>query len=222
MGYRAGSPPIPQEPPVPDRSTKPTLRPISSLPRPTRAEAEAAVRTLLAWTGDNPERPGLVETPARVVRAFEEYFQGYQQDPTDHLRRTFDEVASYQDVVVVRDIRVESHCEHHLAPIVGHAHVAYLPGGRVVGLSKLARAVEALARRLQIQERLTAQIAEAIEESLAPRGVAVVVEAEHHCMTTRGVHRPGSLTVTRALRGAFREPGLRSEVLTMLAPSGRG
>ncbi len=201
---------------------KPTLavhpRPVD---RPSRAEAEAAVRTLLAWAGDDPRRQGLADTPARVVRAFEEYFGGYDEDPVAHLARTFDEIAGYQDVVVVRDIRIESHCEHHLAPIIGNVHVAYLPGGRVVGLSKLARAVDALARRLQIQERLTAQIADAVEEALDPRGVAVVVEAEHHCMTTRGVHRPGSLTVTRSLRGAFREPGLRSEVLGMLAPSGR-
>ncbi len=155
--------------------------------RPSRAEAEEAVRTLIRWAGDNPGREGLRETPRRVVRAYEEFFAGYGQDPRQHLAKTFSEVEGYDDLVLVRDIDIESHCEHHMVPIVGMAHVAYLPAGRVVGLSKLARVVEIYARRLQTQESMTAQIADAIEAVLEPRGVAVMIDAAHQCMTTRGV-----------------------------------
>jgi GTP cyclohydrolase I len=171
---------------------------------PSRAEAEAAVRTLLRWIGENPEREGLVDTPERVVNAFAEHFSGYALDPVEILRTTFEEVEGFEDLVVLRDVTFESHCEHHLAPIIGKAHLAYLPSRRVVGISKLARLVEVYAKRLQIQERLTAQIADAIDEVLRPRGVAVVVEAVHHCMTTRGVHQTGSVMTTSRLLGEFR------------------
>jgi GTP cyclohydrolase I len=185
--------------------------------RPTRAEVEAAVRTLLAWTGDDPSREGLRGTPARVARAFEEFFGGYEMAPLALLERTFEEVEGYDEMVVLRDIRFESHCEHHLAPIIGKAHVAYLPNGRVVGISKLARLVEAYAKRLQIQERMTAQIANTIEEVLKPKGVAVVIEAAHQCMTTRGVHKPGVGMVTSRLLGSFRDdPSTRQEFLRMI------
>jgi GTP cyclohydrolase I len=172
-------------------------------PRPSRAEAEAAVRTLIAWAGDDPEREGLQETPARVVDAFEEYFSGYRLDPIDVLSRTFEEAGGYDDLVMLRDIRVESHCEHHLAPFLGVAHVAYLPRGRILGLSKIVRVVEIFAKRLQTQETLTAQIAGAIEDVLKPRGVAVLIEAEHQCMSMRGVHQPGVKTITTRFTGAL-------------------
>ena len=184
--------------------------------RPSRAEAEAAVRTLLLWAGDDPEREGLLDTPARVVRAYEEFFSGYREDPVQILARSFEETEGYDEMVVLRDIRLESHCEHHMVPIIGRAHVAYLPAGRVVGISKLARVVEAYARRLQIQEKLTAQIANSIEEVLKPRGVAVVIEASHQCMTTRGVHQPGVSMITSRMLGEFRtDSGLRREFLAM-------
>lgn len=173
--------------------------------RPSQAQAEEAVRTLIRWAGDNPGREGLCETPQRVVKAYEEFFAGYGQDPRRHLAKTFSEVEGYDDMVVVRDIDIESHCEHHMLPIVGMAHVAYLPAGRVVGLSKLARVVEIYARRLQTQESMTAQIADAIEAVLEPRGVAVMIDAAHQCMTTRGVSKKDSSTVTTQLRGAFLE-----------------
>ncbi len=183
----------------------------------TRAEAEAAVRTLLRWAGEDPDREGVLDTPARVVRAFEEYFAGYNDDPADVLERTFEEHDGYDEMVVLRDIRFESHCEHHMAPIVGRVHVAYRPRNRVVGISKLARVVDIFARRLQIQEKLTTQIADTINDVLQPRGVAVVVEAEHHCMTTRGIHRPGTTMVTSRMLGAFRtNPTTRREFLTMI------
>jgi GTP cyclohydrolase I len=186
-------------------------------PRPTRAEAEAAARTLLAWAGADPEREGLVDTPARVVRAYEEFFVGYEVDPVHLLERTFEETAEYDEMVVLRDIRLESHCEHHVVPILGRAHVAYLPARRVVGISKLARVVDAFAKRLQIQERLTAQIADTIQAVLQPRGVAVVVEAAHQCMTTRGIHKPGVTMVTSRMLGAFRDdPTTRREFLSMI------
>ena len=184
---------------------KPSGKAEAPLPgRPSREDAAAAVRTLLRWIGDNPEREGLVETPERVVNAFAEHFSGYALDPVDILRTTFEEVEGFEDLVVLRDITFESHCEHHLAPIIGKAHLAYLPSRRVVGISKLARLVEIYAKRLQIQERLTAQIADAIDEVLRPRGVAVVVEAVHHCMTTRGVHQTASVMTTSRLLGEFR------------------
>ena len=185
--------------------------------RPSRAEAEQAVRTLLRWAGDNPTREGLIGTPGRVARAFEEWFAGYDRDPVDYLQRTFEEVENYDEMVVLRDIRFESHCEHHLAPIIGRAHIGYLPSGRVVGISKLARVVELYAKRLQIQEKMTAQIANSIEEVLQPEGVAVVLEATHQCMTTRGVHKSGVTMVTSRMLGAFRDnPSTRREFLTLI------
>jgi GTP cyclohydrolase I len=186
--------------------------------RPTREQAEAAIRTLLRWAGDDPTREGLVDTPARVARAYEEFFSGYEVDPVALLERTFEETDGYDEIVLLRDIRLESHCEHHMVPIIGRAHVAYLPHRRVVGISKLARVVDAYARRLQIQEKLTAQIANTIQQVLEPRGVAVVIEAAHQCMTTRGIHKPGVTMVTSRMLGAFRDdPTTRREVLAMMA-----
>ncbi len=185
--------------------------------RPTREEAEQAVRVLLRWTGDDPEREGLLDTPKRVVRAYEEYFRGYSQDPYAILRRTFEETNGYDEMVVLRDIDFRSHCEHHVAPIVGRAHIGYLPNNRVVGISKLARVVDVYARRLQIQEKLTAEIADSIETVLQPRGVGVVIEAAHHCMTTRGVAKEGVLMVTSRMLGTFRtDPKTRREFLSMI------
>jgi GTP cyclohydrolase IA len=185
--------------------------------RPTREDAETAVSTLLRWAGDDPSREGLRDTPARVARAFEDWFSGYSVDPEDYLKRTFEEVEGYDEMIVLRDIRFESHCEHHLAPIIGKAHVAYLPTHRVVGISKLARVVEAYARRLQVQEKMNAQIANCIQKVLEPKGVAVVIEAQHQCMTTRGVHKPGVTMVTSTMLGAFRkDPMTRREFLTII------
>ena len=183
----------------------------------TQADAEAAVRTLLEWAGEDPTREGLVDTPGRVARAYKDWFSGYALDPADYLRRTFKEVENYDELIVLRAIEFESHCEHHMAPIIGKAHVGYLPSGRVVGISKLARVVETYARRFQVQEKLTAQIARSIEEVLQPRGVAVVVEATHECMTTRGVHKRGVSMVTSAMLGAFREDArTRAEFLQFI------
>ena len=185
--------------------------------RPSREEAEAAVRTLLRWAGEDPAREGLRDTPGRVVRSYGEFFRGYGEDPAAMLARTFAEVDGYDEIVLLRDIRFESHCEHHLVPIIGRAHVAYLPHRRVVGISKLARVVDAYARRLQIQERLTVQIADAIDTVLRPHGVAVILEAGHQCMTTRGVHRPGVSMVTSRMLGAFRtNSDTRRELMAML------
>ncbi len=185
--------------------------------KPNRDEAEEAVRTLIKWAGDDPAREGLADTPARVVRSFEEFFEGYALCPRDILERTFEETDGYDEIVLLRDIRFESHCEHHMAPIIGKAHVAYLPHRRIVGISKLARLVEVFARRLQIQERLTAQIANTIDKVLEPKGVAVVVEAAHQCMTTRGVHKPGVVMVTSRMLGAFRDDAsTRREFLAMV------
>lgn len=185
--------------------------------RPTRSEAEAAVRTLLRWAGDDPDREGLIGTPERVVRAYEEWFSGYHDDPVDILQRTFEETNGYDEIVLLRDIRFESYCEHHIAPIIGKAHVAYLPRTRVVGISKLARIVEVYAKRLQIQEKMTAQIANTLDEVLMPHGVAVVIEATHQCMTTRGVRKVGVVMVTSRMLGAFRtDPSTRREFLTMI------
>jgi GTP cyclohydrolase IA len=190
--------------------------------RPTREEAEEAVRTLLRWAGDDPSREGLIDTPGRVARSYEEFFAGYAIDPVALLERTFEETDGYDEIVLLRDIRLESHCEHHMVPIIGRAHVAYLPHRRVVGISKLARVVDAYASRLQIQEKLTAQIANTIQQVLEPRGVAVVIEAAHQCMTTRGVHKPGVTMVTSRMLGAFRDdPTTRREVLAMIG-SGSG
>ena len=185
--------------------------------RPSREEAEAAIRTLLRWAGDDPTREGLLDTPARVVRAYEEWFAGYGTDPVSLLERTFEEVEGYDEIVLLRDIRFESMCEHHMAPIIGRAHVAYLPHRRVVGISKLARVVEAYARRLQIQEKMTAQIANTINDVLQPRGTAVIIEAVHQCMTTRGVHKRGVSMVTSRMLGAFRDnAATRRELLAMV------
>ncbi|MDE8345346.1 MAG: GTP cyclohydrolase I FolE [Acidocella sp.] len=185
--------------------------------KPSRTEAEAAIRTLLLWAGEDPSREGLLDTPARVVRSYEEFFRGYGEDPVALLARTFEEIEGYDEMVVLKDIRVESHCEHHMVPIIGRAHVAYLPGSRVVGISKLARVVDAYAHRFQIQEKLTAQIANTINDVLQPRGVAVVIEANHQCMSTRGVHKPGASMVTSRMLGAFRDdPSTRREFLAMI------
>lgn len=190
--------------------------------RPTREETERAVRTLLRFVGEDPDREGLIDTPSRVVRAYEEFCAGYDEDPLDFLSRTFEETDGYDEIVVLRDIRVVSHCEHHILPIVGRAHIGYLPNNRVIGISKLARVVDAYARRLQVQEKLTAQIANAIEEVLKPRGVGVVVDASHQCMTTRGVHKPGVTMITSRMLGSFRDdPMTRREFLNMIGnPAG--
>ncbi len=188
--------------------------------RPTRSEAEAAVRTLLRYAGDDPDREGLLETPARVVRAYGEFFSGYEQDPEVVLARTFEEVEGYDEMVIVRGIDLFSHCEHHMVSFTGRAHVGYLPDRRVVGLSKLARVVDIFARRLQIQEKLTVQIADAIDRVLQPKGVAVVIEARHDCMATRGVHKPDAMTVTSRKTGSFRDdPSTRREFLSMIRAS---
>ncbi|TXL74146.1 GTP cyclohydrolase I FolE [Vineibacter terrae] len=195
----------------------------SSQVKPTRAEAEEAVRTLIRWAGDDPDREGLVGTPDRVVRSYEEFFAGYAEDPREILARTFEETDGYDEMVVLRDIRLESYCEHHIVPIIGKAHVGYLPAHRVVGISKLARIVEAYAKRLQIQEKMTAQIANCIQEVLEPRGVAVVIEAAHQCMTTRGIRKPGVAMVTSRMLGAFRDdPSTRREFLAMIGKNGAG
>jgi GTP cyclohydrolase I len=185
--------------------------------KPSRSEAEEAVRTLIRWAGDDPLREGLDETPSRVVRAYEEWFAGYAQDPEEILARTFEEVGGYDDAVLLRDIPVRSFCEHHMAAIHGVAHVAYLPRDRVVGISKLARLVEAFGRRLQIQERLTAEIADTLDRVLQPRGVAVVVEAAHECMASRGVNKQGACLVTRRFLGVYQDEAVRRELLAELA-----
>lgn len=190
--------------------------------KPSREQALQAVRTLIGWAGDDPDREGLKGTPDRVVRAYAEYFAGYDEDPADVLQRTFEEVEGYDEIVLLRDIRFESHCEHHLAPIIGKAHVAYLPRHRVVGISKLARVVEIYAKRLQIQEKMTAQIANTLNEVLEPMGVAVVIEAAHQCMTTRGVHKPGVTMATSRMLGAFRDDiATRRELLAMIGNTGQ-
>ena len=192
-------------------------------PRPTRAEAEEAVRTLIRWAGDDPAREGLVETPARVVRAYEEFFAGYLLDPAEVLAKTFSEVDGYDEMIVMNDIRFESHCEHHMVPIIGKAHIGYLPNHRVVGISKLARLVEIYAKRLQIQEKMTVQIADTLQAVLQPKGVAVVIQASHQCMTTRGVHKPGAGLVTSRMLGAFRDDAsTRREFLGVIGMTGSG
>lgn len=192
-------------------------QPHEVMPRPSREEAEDAVRTLLRWAGDDPAREGLRDTPTRVVNAYGEWFAGYGVDPAEVLSRTFEEVDSYDEMVVLRNVRFESHCEHHLAAIVGRVHIAYLPDRRVVGISKLARLVDSFAKRLQIQEKLTAQIADTLNEVLQPKGVGVVIEATHGCMTTRGIHKSGLTMVTSQMIGAFREHGdTRREFLSVI------
>jgi len=206
-------PPSPLDPSSLDRS-----QPVPSPRTPqSRARAEEAVRELLRWAGDDPAREGLVDTPGRVVRAFEEYFSGYLEDPAAHLSRTFEEVGGYDEVVLLKDIPFHSHCEHHMAPIIGKAHVGYLPASRVVGISKLARVVKGFARRLQVQERLTAEIANCIAEHLQPQGVAVVIEATHACMTCRGVETPGVTMTTSRMMGVFRDDEkARQEIVKLM------
>jgi GTP cyclohydrolase I len=190
---------------------------ISSPARPSREQAEQAVETLLRWAGDDPEREGLRDTPQRVVLAYEDWFRGYAQDPVKFLQRTFKEVEGYDELIVLRDITFESHCEHHMAPIIGVAHVGYLPNNKVVGISKLARVVETFARRLQVQEKMTAQIANCIESVLKPKGVGVVIDAVHQCMTTRGIHKSGVSMVTSQMLGSFRKDArTRAEFLQMI------
>ena len=203
-----------------------TQPPVPTQPKvslPTEAEAEDAVRVLLRLAGDDPNREGLRDTPKRVVRSYKELFSGYTIDPVALLERTFEEVQGYDEIVLLRDIRLESYCEHHMVPIIGRCHVAYLPRDRVVGISKLARLVDAYSKRLQIQERLTAQIADTIDQVLQPRGVGVVIEAGHQCMTTRGVHKPGVSMVTSRMLGAFRDdPATRRELLSIIGNRGPG
>ena len=184
---------------------------------PVPDHVAAAVRTLIEWAGDDPTREGLIDTPARVARAWREYCRGYEEDPAHHLTRTFDEVGGYDEIVLLRDIPFQSHCEHHMAPIIGKAHIGYLPAGKVVGISKLARVVEAYARRFQVQEKMTAQIARCIQDVLQPRGVGVVVEGAHECMTTRGIHKRGVSMVTSKMLGSFREDArTRAEFLRFI------
>ena len=195
--------------------------PEPAVPRPSREEAEAAVRTLLAYVGDNPDREGLIETPKRFVSAYEELFGGYRECPAEVLDRTFSETGGYDDLVLVRDIPFYSHCEHHVMPFNGKAHIAYVPTGRVVGLSKIARLIDVYARRLQTQEHLTAQIATALEEILKPKGVAVMLEAEHTCMSMRGVSKPGSMTLTTQFTGLFRDAQEQARFITMVRAAAR-
>jgi GTP cyclohydrolase I len=207
---------VPYEFLVQMRKKKITPAPVE-LVRPTREEAEEAVRTLIRWAGDDPSRDGLHETPSRVTKAYREYFRGYDEDPEQILTKTFEEIEGYDEMIVLRGIRFESHCEHHMAPIVGRAWVAYIPNGRVVGISKLARLVVSYAKRLQIQEKMTAQIANALDKVLQPQGVGVVIKAEHHCMTTRGVMKPGTDLVTSRMLGIFRDSSItRQEFLAMI------
>lgn len=185
--------------------------------KPTREQAEEAVRTLIRWAGDDPAREGLKDTPKRVVKSYEEFFCGYQSDPGGILSRTFKEVGGYDEMIVLRDIRFDSHCEHHMVPFTGRVHIAYIPSSKVLGISKLARLVEIYAKRLQVQEKMTAQIANTLNDVLKPRGVAVVVEASHMCMTTRGVHKPGTVMQTSHLLGSFRsDPRTRQEFFSLL------
>ena len=185
--------------------------------KPTREQAEKAVKTLIEWAGDDPTREGLIETPKRVVKAYEQFFEGYDLDPEEILTKTFEEVEGYDEMVIVKDIRLESHCEHHIVPILGKAHIGYIPNNRVVGISKLARIVDVFGKRLQTQETMTSQIANVIQKVLDPKGVAVVIDASHQCMTTRGVHKPESSTVTSAMKGIFKENAVtRNEFLSFV------
>ncbi|MCF8470946.1 MAG: GTP cyclohydrolase I FolE [Parvibaculum sp.] len=190
---------------------------LAEVKKPSREQAEAAVRTLIAWAGDNPDREGLVDTPGRVVRAYEEFFEGYNEDPFKELSRTFEEVEGYEDMVMLRDINIESHCEHHIVPILGRAHIAYVPTSKVVGISKLARVIEIFCKRLQTQETMTAQIADTINAALQPQGVAILIEAKHQCMTTRGIKKPDVATITTQFTGIFREdPRMEARFMQMI------
>jgi GTP cyclohydrolase IA len=207
-----------RQPPQRDRNMT-----VARKKKTSRAQAERAVRTLLRWAGENPDREGLVDTPRRVVDSYRDWFSGYGVNPADYLRRTFEEVEGYDEMVVLRDIAFQSHCEHHMAPIIGRVHIGYLPTSKIVGISKLARVVEGYSRRFQVQEKLTAQIARCIDEVLKPRGVGVVIDAEHECMTTRGVHKRGVSMVTSKMLGTFREDArTRLEFLNFIDISGVG
>jgi len=197
-----------------------TKKETASIQKPTREEAKQAIKIMLAWAGDNPNREGLLETPERVVSAYEEFFAGYDMDPDEILNKTFEEVAGYDEMVIVKDVRLESHCEHHMVPFIGRAHVAYIPHKRVVGISKLARIVDVYAKRLQTQETMTAQIADTLQRVLEPKGVAVVIDAAHQCMTTRGVHKSETSTVTSRMLGVFRtDERTRSEFMNLISPA---
>ncbi len=192
----------------------------SSVKTPSRMDAEEAIRTLIRWIGDDAEREGLIDTPKRVARAYQEMFNGYGKDPIAILERTFEETDNYNEIILLRDIRIESFCEHHMLPIIGRAHIAYIPNGRVVGISKLARTLEIFSKRLQIQEKLTSQVANTINVALRPKGVAVAIDAQHECMTTRGVHKPGVSMVTKCMLGCFKEEAeLRQEFLSLIGNS---
>ena len=200
-----------------DTSKKPVLKAVTSAPRPSREAAMEAVRTLIAWAGDNPDREGLKDTPKRVVGAYEEWFAGYTKDPAEVLSRVFEDVSGYDDMVILREIDVESHCEHHIAPFIGKAYVAYLPTDKVVGISKIVKVVEIFAKRLQTQETMTAQIAHAIDDALKPRGTAIMIDAKHECMTTRGVHHPNVSTITTQFTGEFKtNQGLQDRFIRMI------
>lgn len=200
-----------------DACSLPTELTVCTSTRPSRAEAEAAVRTLIRWAGDNPEREGLIDTPKRVAAAYEEFFEGYGQDPVDELSRTFEDISGYDDMVILKDMDFESHCEHHMVPIIGVAHIAYMPTDKVVGISKLARVLDIYAKRLQTQETMTAQIAETIAQAIAPQGVAVLIDAKHQCMTTRGVRKPRVSTITTTFTGAFKtDAELRQRFLRLV------
>ncbi len=203
-----------------DTPKKPVLKSVLTAPRPSKNEAMAAVRTLIAWAGDNPDREGLKDTPKRVVNAYSEWFRGYDQDPEEILSRVFEDVSGYDDMVILREIDVESHCEHHMAPFLGTAYVAYLPTDKVVGISKLVKVVEIFAKRLQTQETMTAQIAEAIDNALKPRGSAIMIDAIHQCMSTRGVHHPNVSTITTQFTGEFKtNPALQERFLRLIGKS---
>lgn len=199
---------------APKRAANQNMKPVA---RPTPEEAKEAVRTLIRWAGDDPSREGLVDTPKRVIEAYEEFYAGYTENPADVLSKTFEEVADYDEIVLLKNMAFESHCEHHMVPIIGVAHIAYLPNKKVVGISKLARLLDIFAKRLQTQELMTKQIADAIEEALEPKGVCVVIDAKHECMTTRGVHKADTTTITSQMRGTFRsDPRSRLEVMQLI------
>ena len=203
-----------------EKNKKPVLKAVNDAPRPSKEEALKAVRTLIAWAGDNPDREGLLDTPERVVKAYKEWFRGYDLNPEDELSRVFEDVSGYDDMVILRDIDVESHCEHHMAPFLGTAYVAYLPTDKVVGISKLVKVVEIFAKRLQTQETMTAQSAEAIHNALKPRGTAVMIDAVHQCMSTRGVHHPNVATITTQFTGEFKtNPALQERFLRLIKPA---
>ncbi len=203
-----------------ENTKKPSLKAVANTPRPSKEEAMDAVRTLIAWAGDNPSREGLKDTPKRVVNAYKEWFRGYDMDPAEELSRVFEDVSGYDDMVILREIDVESHCEHHIAPFLGKAYVAYMPTDKVVGISKLVKVVEIFAKRLQTQETMTAQIADAIDSALKPRGSAVMIDAVHQCMSTRGVHHPDVSTITTQFTGEFKtNPALQDRFLKLIGKS---